>query len=55
MPEIILKGILFTVKVDKEGESRITLCFSLSEINKVAEVSKLTERLLNIKINTVED
>jgi hypothetical protein len=54
MPEtLIMAGSLFKVGIDREGEAKITFCFPLTEINKVAEISKLTEKLLKISVEEV--
>lgn len=47
---IKFRGAIHSIKIDKEGETRLTLDMSLSEIAQMRKLSECLETLLEIKI-----
>ena len=47
---IVFSAIIHQVKIDKEGESKITLTVPLVNRDEVLEVGKLTEQVLEVSI-----
>lgn len=52
---INLTGILHRTSIDTDGESTITLKIALSDINKVLELAKHTQKLLTISIEPIQE
>lgn len=52
---INLTGILHRTAIDTDGESTVTLKIALSDINKVLELAKHTQKLLIISIEPIQE
>lgn len=52
---IELTGILHRTSIDTDGESTVTLKIALSDINKVLELAKHTQKLLTISIEPISE
>ena len=50
MDKITFVGCIGNIKMDREGETKITLDVPLSELEKILELGKLNGKLLKVEI-----
>ena len=51
MPDpITFQGQLWRISQDHEGETKVTFCFSLSELQKVLKLGESAQKLLTVTV-----
>lgn len=54
MKPIKFPAILYLVRIDKEGESKVTLAIPQSELDSIILLGKETEKLLQVSIKVLD-
>ena len=53
--KIHVQGAVANIKVDAEGESKVTFSIPLSHVQEIAKLSLFTQKLLDITVSVSDD